>query len=362
MKRFLLLLCICSATLNLWLAGNVSGRVAPSPLETSVATDGAAGAPFAPIGDTPDDDPSKVAALLAIEARAFDAVRRAARGYWQPGVDYELELGRAVLGAEERIRSGLIERFGPGAANDPLFRASFRPLDARYPFLSADQQLAVQRLRFERDLELRNASRGARPEVGADAGRGIDPAAAATASRHYREGLAAALDERALFELDLRDSSAARQLRASQVELSEQEFRAACAVLLDLERGAVGPAEVLAAREELRRLLGDRRFAELWAARDPAYSRIRAVTARHGLAESAVGAVYEVMSEFQDRRMQIAMLAEQNPDRAARESRAAADGERRALARLVGDDLAAEILGSRAIASYRLLGPGPGQD
>lgn len=356
MKRRLVLLMLTSIVLNLVLVAiaferATNGRSGSTALAwgDAPARPSAVSSPGTVDGSPPGD---KIQILLELERRFLGDAERAARAYWKSSEEQEPGYGRSVLDAEDRIRAELVAIFGPAAAEDPAFRQLFRPLDPHYAFLSPVQQVAIQRLRYERDLKLRDMARqgavpGAGRRIGADAARAI--------SAGYREDLAALFDPATLFEFLLRDSPLAQQLRSSPVALSEGEFRAVFEVLWSLEDAAADIDAVLAARAELRGILGEARFARFWSARDPLYSRIEAAAARRGVDAAAVAAVYEVMVDFQDRQMRAARFAGSDPERAAAESRRLAEEERAGIARIVGTDLAAEILADRAAASFRLL-------
>jgi hypothetical protein len=212
---------------------------------------------------------------------------------------------------------------------------------------------------LERDRALQVAAR----DAGRSAGRntvagatGVPDAATLAIMQKYQAGLEALLDADTLLEFELRDSATAQQLRASGVDFSEDEFRQVHALVASLQ-GAPGDIDdVMDVRERLRSLLGDRRFASLWATRDPMFAEVAEIAERHTLPDAMALSVYEVLNGFQDRRMELARMTELDPDRALRDGRALADEERAAIARLVGDEVADEIVRGRALLSYRLFG------
>jgi hypothetical protein len=288
--------------------------------------------------------------LARLEDELLAAAREAARGYWRTGEPYELAYAAAVLDGQDRIRGELIAAYGPAARSDRAFSRLFRPLDPLYSFLSSEQQLAVQRLRFERQRLLQSAGGG-----GAAEQRGAAAAAAArNAATRYLQALEALLEPATLFEFLLRDSMLAEQLRASGVELSEAEFRQAFALLQDFEQSGADIGAVLTAREALRQLLGSRRFSALWAMRDPFHARLEAAAARHELDAATLDAAYELTVEFQDATLGAVARAGNDPERAAAEVARLAAEERGRLARIVGEAAAADMLEARAVESFRL--------
>ena len=306
---------------------------------------------------------SDAAARLAVVGSLQDEHLRRAReiadAWWSGGGEYQSAYADALSQGLASIRAELASRFGTGVQDDPALRWLFRPLDPLYWFLSSDEQLAIQDLRLERDKALQAAARDAsRPAAGAMPANAMAVDAAVTRAivQKYQADLAALLDAGALLEVELRDSAIAQQLRASGIELSENEFRDAYSLLAVLQSEATDSIDAVAVRERLRGLLGQRRFASLWAARDPMFAEISAIAERHALAEPAALSAYELISEFQDRRLELARTGGLDPERAARDARALADEERAALARLVGEVVADEIVRGRALLSYRLFG------
>jgi hypothetical protein len=294
--------------------------------------------------------------LLALEQRAMAEARTALADYW--GADYEARYAAVMFRLTAGIREALIAQFGDSARDEPQFRRLFYPLDAVLPFLSPDQQLALQHLRFERDQRLR-ADAGHSPTPPAING---PPSSASStvpaAEAEFRRALSDLLGPDALFELELRDSAIARQLRSSGVGLSESEFRRAFEVLRALE-GQPGSIEsALAARAALRDLLGDRRFAELWSARDPKFAVLAQIAARHELGDARLLTVYSLLGDFEDRRMRAALIADRDPERASRQMQRIADEERAELVRQLGEDVADDLLRGRAAQSLRVFGQG----
>lgn len=300
-----------------------------------------------------------LAFVASIEGEHLRQAREFADAYWSGDGEYQSAYADALSRGLASIRDDLASRFGPAVKDDPALRWLYRPLDPLYWFLSSDEQLAVQSLRMERDRALQAAARDAgRPAAGAGPAGTMPVNEAATLAivQKYQADLAALLDADVLLELELRDSAIAQQLRSSGIELTENEFREAYSLMAALQRDSADLIDAVAVRERLRDLLGNRRFAALWAARDPMFAEIAAIAERRALPEQMALSVYELMSEFQDRRLALARTAELGPDRAAQDAQALADDERAALARLVGDEVADEIVRGRARMSYRLFG------
>lgn len=212
----------------------------------------------------------------------------AGRGYWQAGNAFRVDHALRVLEAHERVRGRLLEVYGTEAREDAAIRRLFRPLDPLFPFLSSEQQIAVQRL------------------------------------------------------------------RRSGIEFSEAEFRETFRLLQQLEAAGVSRKQLLSVREQLRRTLGSRRFAALWATRDPRFSAVQSVGREHDLTEATILSAYEILNDAQDRMVEIVGLASRDAQRAARETQAVRAEQRRRLASLVGPQVADDMLSALGPQSYRL--------
>ena len=300
----------------------------------------------------------KLEALQSLEDEHLLAARELADAYWSAHDDSQQSYAEAFAAGLESVRAGLVQQLGAEAKADPLFRPLFRPLDPIYWFLTADEQIGIQKLRLERDLALQAAARAApfTAEIAAGGAPGLGNDATRAILERYQSGLAMLLDADTLLEVELRDSAIAEQLRASDVGFSEHEFREVYSLMAGLQQAGTNVEEVMATRDRLRDILGPQRFAMLWAARDPMYADLVRASERHSLPEGQVLSVYGVMQEFQDRRMALGGRSSANPGRAAADSLALAEEERRAIARIVGDDIADEIVRGRALQSFRLFG------
>ena len=365
-NRVLLVLLTLSAAVNVALWRNEMARAIGNVGAVVNDDSGSARPSRASEGEPPPrafDAAARLAFLGSIEDGHLRGAREIADAWWSGGGDYQAAYVDALAQGLASIRDELASRFGPEVKDDPALRWLYRPLDPLYWFLSSDEQLAIQQLTLERDQALQAAARDAsRPTAGAAAAAApaIDEGATLAIVRKYQADLAALLEADVLLEVELRDSAIAQQLRASGVELTENEFRDAYSLMAALQRESADPIDVVAVRERLRGLLGNRRFAALWAAKDPLFAEITAIAERHSLPETTAASAYELMGEFQDRRLTLARAAGGNPDRAARDALALADEERTALTRLVGEAVAEEIVRGRARLSYRLFGSAGG--
>ena len=289
------------------------------------------------------DEEAKTLVLVHTEARAREEATAPPAAYWQRDVGAALESTLHLAEELDEARAALVEAFGAGAESEPAFARLFRPLDPRFSFLSSAQQVAVQKLKLEQQAK-RLASSATHAAV-AEPVSGV-PTDAATVE--LAAGLAALLEPPVLHEYLLRDSALADQLRRSRVEFTEAEFRETFDVLRRLEESSPDAGVYASARDALRTLLGARRFAALWAGRDPLFAAIARAGVKHALEEETVLSVYELFNDHQDSVLEATRSA--NGDR-QRQGEALQEAQARLESRLsglVGADVAADIQRSYA--------------
>ena len=283
--------------------------------------------------------PLVLAWLLAESART--GRRNDPDDYWRSAYAVTaVEKVRRGAAAADRVRAGLIALYGPQASRDPEFASVFMPLDDRYAFLQSEKQLALQKLQLDRQLKAaRSASAKPAPAT-------LEPSTSAreSATAEAWQELRAGLGTEAALEYLYRFSPLADQLRSAKIDLTDVEFRGAFATLLQFETAAADPQTFTRTREALRAALGDERFTQLWAARDPLFGVIAGAGRQQGLAEGAIVAAYAVFNDAQDRLAAAAdRFAAVDPPRAAAELRGVQQDMQQRLASLVGQE-AAEAL------------------
>lgn len=255
--------------------------------------------------------------LLAadLEARARALAIGAPPPYWQRDAGSGFASALRLSAELDQARAALVEVFGAAAEHEPEFARLFRPLDPAFSFLSSAEQVAIQKLKLEQQT-----------------GNALE------------ESLGAELEPTAVHEYLLRDSPLAEQLRRSGVEFTETQFRETFDILHNLERAAPNAGLYANARNALRVLLGARRFAVLWAARDPLFSTVQRIGEMHGLEEETVLTVYELFNDHQDAMLEVARSANGDQARQSRGLREAQTSLEARLSGLVGAEVADDIV------------------
>jgi len=310
--------CICAAC-----ARNGSQTESPNELRAR-ATVHAAGS------DAAVEDARRLLHLLDSNAiRALRDARGPAGVAWQSDPAAESRRVEELLATEHAARAVLVDTFGDAVRQSPAFWYLFTPLIDRMPELDSDRQIAIHDL--ERRFVASAAGDVARPSF-AD----------------HLAGVRATAGDAIALEYALRTSPLAAELRNSGIDLSEQEFRYAYEALSTQSVAGDGMA-IVEARRGLRTRLGDRRFARLWALRDPRFARLRTVAARFDLHEEKLIAGYAVLMDTQDSMLATALRSDNAEAASQQQLRTLHESGRRKLTEIVGSSAADAMM--RAFAS-----------
>jgi hypothetical protein len=267
--------------------------------------------------------------FAAVESVALAQVVNPWDTYWRSGRGAALSYARGVAAAYGQVRRELETLRGAAARDVPEFARAFRPLEAEFGFLSSDEQVELQARRLQ-----------------AQTGAGTQPPASSAPSPVPVEPALDFLVPAAAFEVRLRQSVEAEQLRGAGLELDERSFREALAQLFEM-RGAQRLASHLRARRALRALLGESAFLRVQAVRDPQFAIVAGVVRAHGADDSAVEAAYAAIDEAQSAWLEAAAASRNGqPEPAA--AGAIARREREELIAAVGEETAAAIADARA--------------
>ena len=284
-----------------------------------------------------DDDPHRLLRLLDRDVmHALRDARLPAGVPWLDDAGAESQRIERIRIAEQAARATLVEIFGEAARHAPAFWYLFTPLVDRMPELGSEEQIAIH------DLERRFIAAGH----------------AGGAQQRFADHLAnirSVAGERTAREYALRTSPLAAELRNAGIDLSEAEFRSAYDVLATVAGSRDGLA-LVEARGKLQALLGGRRFARLWAQRDPRFARLKAVAAGFGLRDDTVIAGYAVLLDAHDSMLATALHADGSEATSQDALRTLHESGRRRLTEIVGSSAADAMM--RAFASAAELRPG----
>jgi hypothetical protein len=285
------------------------------------------------------DTEAKTLLLARLEARARELAVEPPPPYWQRDAGSTVASALRLSAELDHARAALVEAFGAEAEREPTFARLFRPLDPTFSFIGSAQQVAIQKLRLERQVD--TLARAA-------------PSNATTAANEFAENLGTLLDPTAVHEYLLRDSPLAEQLRKSGVDFTEGEFRETFGVLRNLEESIPDAESYANARSALRALLGARRFTILWSGRDPLYSSVQRAGKEHSLDDEKLLSVYELINDHQDALLEVTQSANGDPQRQSQGLREAQTRLETRLSGLVGAEVAADIERSYAQQAMNL--------
>jgi hypothetical protein len=282
-------------------------------------------------------DEVRFLALAWLERRLLPVVPDELDAYWQSGLELaRLRYQSKVAAAFDRVRDQLDRLFGETARQDPALKRVFEPLHARQGYLDSAGQLALQRFQLEQQL--------VRAERPGNARRRVAGGAEQPDYDSLVDQLGGAIGAVQAAEFLYRDTPLAAELRAANLGLSEQEFRAVFSQLLALERAPADAGSFGRVRAELRTMLGKRRFNELWSSRDPLYAVIAGVGREQGLSNDRIQSAYAVINESQDDFAAAVLRFAADPERVGTELRFVRARLESDLSGLVGAEVARELL------------------
>ena len=297
-------------------------------------------------------DDAKPLVFARLYAEAMAARVNDPDAYWTTDfTDSWATQERARIAIEDEVRTELINIFGSEASRDPAFRSIFKPLSSRFDFLSAAQQLALQKYQLSELAKRRELDHPPQnPPAPAQAVRGKNTA-------QLRAELAGHLGVEGALGYVYRFSPIGDQLRSASIGLSESEFQTAFDALMRFEVSADADS-YRSTRASLRAALGAQRFGRLWATRDPYFTVIQTVGRERKLTDQMIFAAYEIFSDAQDRFADAASEhLQSNPDRANSDFRAVQEQMEGRLRGLLGDETTRSLLAAQSQFSFRIRAP-----
>ncbi|GEM_PF-183643 len=253
---------------------------------------------------------------------------------------------------QQQIRDELVALIGQSARDEPSFIEVFRPLQAQFPFLTSQEQIAVQKIQIDHQTAIMKA-----PKVEAS----LSPFPQRTNSHHLpmspvSVNVNSILSDQSAFEYVLRTSFLARQLRESDVEFTEESFRKAYRLLADLFPAAPSvidryqqrlPDKTLVdRREDLDELLGAMNTLKIMSTLDPEFQKLQLKASGLNLDEEQIMTAYEISLEARMAIFDGIRTREDNPEVGVQMIRQAANNHWNQLSQQLGDEVAEQLLGS----------------
>lgn len=227
-------------------------------------------------------DQTKPLVLSKLKRDYIDIIPRPNDEYWlfQPLV--QINYMQSLAEGFNHIRQQLVSLYGPTITDELSVREIFYPLASQYPFLSSQEQIAVQSMQLKMQQHAMEAqSRGGKP-------------GSMSAEQSPKYMLSRVLSEQALKEYQLRSSPLSNKIRQTGISFTEEKFRKSYDILAPLS-SIQDVQEAFDARADIYKLLGDNDGLTLWAAIDPVYKSIKMVASKHQITEGQALSAYELI-------------------------------------------------------------------
>ncbi len=210
--------------------------------------------------------------------------------YWKPKGLRDAQTMVRGYECMESMRSEVLKAFGSRAIQESEFASIFRPYQSDFPFLEAEKQLALQRIKADHARRIMSMGN-------------LGPATAAAVSESTQimnKEVRALLSEQEFFEYSLRESIEAQRLLATGFDFSESEFRELFRLGKLTPSGTpsrtfIAPADASVTSGEVT--IGGERWAEFQRTRDPIYRVLWLAAPRHGLRKKEIDAAYGLIGE-----------------------------------------------------------------
>lgn len=293
-----------------------------------------AGIPPATLRSATAPEQEKILALATLEADARAANPPPRLEFWKSGDEAAMDAYLQKVDEQlDSMRRTLTARYGSGAADDPLFARLFKPLNARFPYLSSKSQLALARLQ-----------RSVRPgPIPASAASPVDPTGALQREQAFTRALREVFGTEEFDQYLMHESFAARQLRGSGVAADEQEFREVFAVLQQMNSDPSANG-YLAGQDKLREMLGPQRYIRYSAARDPQFVALENAAMKHQLTREQTLAAYGLVLDAQMELVRASVERQAGQVRSGPEPQKVFEERDLKVASLVGDEAAADLV------------------
>jgi len=227
-------------------------------------------------------DQTKPLVLSKLKRDYIDIIPRPSDEYWlfQPLV--QINYMQSLAEGFTHIRQQLVSLYGPMITDELSVREIFYPLASQYPFLSSQEQIAVQSMQLKmQQYAMETQSRGGKP-------------GSMSAKQSPKYMLSKVLTEQAMKEYQLRSSPLSNKIRQTGISFTEEKFRKSYDILAPLS-SIQDVQEAFDARADIYKLLGDNDGLTLWAAIDPVYKSIKMVASKHQITEGQALSAYELI-------------------------------------------------------------------
>lgn len=261
---------------------------------------------------------------------------------------------RKKYAIQAQLRRSLIDLFGSSAEDNQVFSEVFRPLQSKFPFLTSDEQIAVQKIQFEHQIAIMS-----KPQIKSfspTSGNSANPQQLAISPLSLSANVKPVLSDESALEYDLRASFLSSQLRESDVKFSEESFRKTYSLLADLflaHTSSRAPGQhqlpdktLMDRRADLEDLLGIEDSLKVIVTLDPEFKNLQRQALSLNLNEEQLMTAYELGLNARKALTDGIRARGENPEVGLQMIREAANNHWNQLSQQLGDEVAEQLLGS----------------
>lgn len=232
--------------------------------------------------------------------KEYGSAGMASANYWESPMK-KLELVELIQAGEDVIRNKLVSQYGETVVSNDLFSEYFFPLGDEFFFLSSSEQVELSKLKTSHRLKVASLKPGDFET----------PSKLLEFQREFDDSVRNLLSEEDFFEFQLRDSVVSNQMRMLNFDWTEDEFRAvfeirgrtpeAVGVIASRSSGSVFRGQNSIYSQEIKDILGDRRYLEYLKDQDPIYYQLKnQFSSDRNLFFSSLDDVYRIFVQYQE--------------------------------------------------------------
>lgn len=278
---------------------------------------------------------SDIQAKTLIAERLRDLYRPESKavGYWQSMVkagDESLER----LNQDRRLRNLLVHIFGSSAEQDGAFHELFQPLASSLGFLPSSQQIVLHQYLVKSRptaLEILTASDNSK-----------------SSSPQLSINITDMLPAADAFEYNLRYSSTADKLRATDFGFTEPQFRETFKLVHPLSQrihqNSKSPADQIDQRQQLQKLLGRDGALKVFSVLDIRFTALVNEGKRQGLTQEQLYFVYEIINQSEMQMLKGFQLRQRDHQAGINLIRRASQQRLEKLTSYLGEEIATSLI------------------
>jgi uncharacterized protein YoaH (UPF0181 family) len=271
--------------------------------------------------------------LIAEQLRDQYKPETKAIGYWQ-AMDTAGGHSQERLNQERRMRNLLVQIFGSSAQQDIAFHQLFQPLASSMGFFSSAQQIVLH------EYLIKNRPTAVELLTASDSSKSPSP--------QPLINIADMLPAADAFEYNLRYSSTANKLRATDFAFTEPQFRQTFKLVYPLSQrirqNSTSPADQIEQRQQLHKLLGRDGALKVFSVMDSRFTALVTEGKRQGLTQEQLYFVYEIINQSEMQMLKGFQLRQRDHQAGINLIRRASQQRIEKLTSYLGEDIAQSLM------------------